>query len=171
MPLALDAVPLQREAEFRFTSRPNCSLTARGRKRVFRMIAAVTLIIACAFALLGYWLVLPFAGLEIGVLAWAFESLGRRSADFETLTIRADEVRLARKQGDLVERHEFNREWVRLIQEPAGGGRRARLALRSHGRETELGLFLSEEGRRALGGQLQAWLRPGSQEARTRRKF
>ena len=30
---------------------------------------------AIAFAVQGYWLVLPFAGLEIGLLAWALESL------------------------------------------------------------------------------------------------
>jgi hypothetical protein len=37
----------------------------------FLAIAAVSLGIATAFALAGAWPVLPFAGLELGALAWA----------------------------------------------------------------------------------------------------
>lgn len=160
MPPAPDAVPLRRESEFRFTSRPNCSLTARGRVRVFWAIAGMTLGIAATFAALGYWLTLPFAGLEIGVLAWAFQALGRRSGDFETLTIRGDEVKLARKRDEQVEQFDFNRQWVSLVQDRHGA--RVRVALRSHGREIDVGLFLDDEGRRALGRELQAWLRAGT---------
>jgi hypothetical protein len=43
-------------------------------------IAAVSLLIAVAFALAGAWLVLPFAGLELAGLAWALCHAARRRA-------------------------------------------------------------------------------------------
>jgi uncharacterized membrane protein len=161
MPLVLDDFSAKQEPGFCFTSRPNCSLTARGRKVVFWVIASVTLFIATVFAALGYWLTLPFAGLEIGVLAWAFESLGRQSGDFETLTIEQDEVRIERKRGDHRESLELNRQWVSLIQVKKQSGGQVRVALRSHGKETELGLFLTDEARSELGVKLQSWIKPG----------
>jgi len=43
-------------------------------------IAAVSLLIAVAFALAGAWLVLPFAGLELAGLAWALRHAARHHA-------------------------------------------------------------------------------------------
>lgn len=168
MPLVLDDFSAKLEPGFCFTSRPNCSLTAHGRKVVFWSIAAVTLLIAAVFAALGYWLTLPFAGLEIGVLAWAFESLGRQSGDFETLTIEDDEVRVERKRGGRQEHLRLNRQWVSLIQVKKQAGGHVRVALRSHGKETELGLFLTDEARSELGVNLQFWLKPGRKTNRLR---
>lgn len=124
--------------------------------------------IATVFATLGYWLTLPFAGLEIGVLAWAFESLGRQCGDFETLTIEDDEVRVERKRGDHQEYLRLNRQWVSLIQVKKQAGGQVRVALRSHGKETELGLFLTDEARSELGVKLQSWLKPGRETNRLR---
>jgi hypothetical protein len=45
---------------------------------VFLATAAVSLLIAVAFALAGAWLVLPFAGLELAGLAWALRRAARR---------------------------------------------------------------------------------------------
>ena len=47
---------------------------------VFLATAAVSLLIAVAFALAGAWLVLPFAGLELAGLAWALRHAARRCA-------------------------------------------------------------------------------------------
>ena len=126
----------------------------------FGVIAAVTLLVACAFGFLGCWPVLPFAGLEIGVLAWAFEAVGNRSGDYETIRIDGDVILVERRQGLNVERHSFNCHWVRLVNEKRRGGR-VELALRSHGRDTKLGLFLTDEGRMELAEELQTWLKPG----------
>ena len=41
-------------------------------------LAAVSLVIAGAFALAGAWLVLPFAGLELAGLGWALRHAGSR---------------------------------------------------------------------------------------------
>jgi uncharacterized membrane protein len=60
---------------FVFISRPNRSLSHTRQRAVFWGLAALCFGIAAVFAALGYWPVLPFAGLEIGLLAWAFETL------------------------------------------------------------------------------------------------
>lgn len=161
MPLALQAMDQKQETRFRFISRPNCSLSERERKMAFWVIAGVTMGIAAVFAGFGYWLTLPFAGLEVLVLAWAFDVLHKRSGDFEMLVIDDDEVLLERKSGGQEERFEFNRQWVSLVQNTDRLKGPIRLALRSHGRETELGLFLTEEARIELGKNLQSWLRSG----------
>lgn len=58
---------------------PNCSLSARGAGLFFGSLCLVSFGIAGSLALLGYWPVLPFAGLEMGLLGWAlWTSLQRR---------------------------------------------------------------------------------------------
>lgn len=161
MPLALDTYPQREQGRFSFYSRPNCSLTANGRKVVFGCIAAVTMLIASVFSWLGCWLILPFAGLEIGLLAWALDSLGKHSSDYESLSIVGDEMLLERRLGERLERQTFNCPWVQLVKVEMRPGGRVDLALRSHGRETKLGLFLTDEGRLELAEKLQAWLKSG----------
>ena len=50
---------------------PNCSLTPRSARRFVGGLALVTFMTAGFFALQGFWPILPFAGLEIGLLWWA----------------------------------------------------------------------------------------------------
>jgi uncharacterized membrane protein len=151
----------EEQGGFSFHSRPNCSLTQRERKHVFMLIAIVTMLIASIFSWLGYWLILPFAGLEIGVLAWAFESFCRRADDYESLHICGDEIQVERRQGKNLERRTLNSHWARLVIVGAKPGRRVELALLSHGQTTELGLFLTDEERMELAGELQAWISTG----------
>lgn len=113
--------------------------------------------IASAFAALGYWLVLPFAGLEIGLLAWAFEAIRARESDYESVTIRGDTLILEWHDGKRSGRREMNRHWARVICHCRRSGR-CRVSLRSHGKETELGQFLSDEGRLALAKILRRQL-------------
>jgi len=47
-------------------------MSPAGLLGAFAVLAAVTLAIGIGFALLGAWLVLPFAGLEVLALAVAF---------------------------------------------------------------------------------------------------
>jgi len=61
----------------------NASISPAALATVFALLAAATLGIAIAFAALGAWLILPFAGLETLVLAGAFLATARR---YEYLT-------------------------------------------------------------------------------------
>lgn len=140
---------------FVFQSRPNHSLTHGQQRFVFWSLAAVCLATSGSFALLGYWLILPFAGLEIGLLAWALEALRSQEGDYETLTIEGDVVVLEWHAGTRGERREMNRQWARVVCDCRTPGRDCRLSLSSHGRETKVGQYLSDEARLQLAATLR----------------
>lgn len=142
----------------RFRSCPNCSLSERQCKVVFWSIAGVTFSIAAIFSALGYWLILPFAGLEIGVLAWAFDSLGRHRRDFELLEIVGDELFMESRQGDKTSKACVNRYWAQLVVQKDSVSGHVRLTVCSHGRGNEIGLFLDDEDRMRLCDSLKTWL-------------
>lgn len=140
---------------FVFQSRPNHSLTHSQQRFVFWSLAAVCFATASGFALLGYWLVLPFAGLEIGLLAWALGALRSQEGNYETLTIEGDVVVLEWRAGTDGERREMNRQWARVVCDCGTPGRNCRLSLSSHGRETKVGQYLSDEARLQLAATLR----------------
>ena len=143
---------------FVFHSRPHCSLTRAQERLVFRSLAALCLAVAIALALLGFWPVLPFAGLEIGLLAWALEAQRRREDDYETLVIDGDALVLEWRIGRRSGRREMNRQWARVVLACSAPGRNCRLCVISHGSETEVGHYLSDEARRQLAATLRSKL-------------
>lgn len=145
-------------ADFALTARPNNSLSAESRRRVLGGIVGVILAVSIGFASFGAWPVLPFAGLEIAVLVWAFRWMDRHAGDFERIVISGDRVVLEAADGGRAWCHEFNRYWASLAvrRDPAGGG--VRLALRSHGREVQFGRFLNEDERAVVAQELRSRL-------------
>lgn len=143
---------------FVFESTPNHSLTRSQERLVFWGLAILCCVAPGFFAWLGYWLMLPFAGLEIGLLAWAFAALRRREGDYEKLLIDGDSVVLEWHAGGRSERREMNRKWARVQCDCRTPGRNCRLTVMSHGRATEVGLYLSDEDRLELGATLRSKL-------------
>lgn len=140
---------------FVFQSRPNHSLTHRQQQLVFWSLATISFVSASGLTLLGYWPILPFAGLEIGLLAWAWGNLRNREGNYETLTIEGDVIVLEWQDGSSGERREMNRQWARVICDCGTPGRNCRLSLSSHGRETRVGQYLSDEARLQLAETLR----------------
>ncbi len=143
-------------AEFLLVARRNNSLSSTERFLVFAFLFVVSIGIACAFAAFGAWLVLPFAGIEMLVLYLAFRYVDRHAADYERVAIDGDRVEVERHEAGRTQRYEFNLCWARVVASGDGG----RLALRSHGRELEIGHTLSDAQRldlaRALKRRLQS---------------
>lgn len=140
---------------YSITARRNCSMSSSGRVFVFGVLFSVSLGISTGFALLGAWLIMPFAGLEMLVLYWAFRYMERHAGDFERITICGDRLTVECAQIDEVRRYEFNRYWAQIALRPDPEGRGCRLTLRSHGREVEFGTFLIDSERMALAHQLR----------------
>lgn len=143
---------------FIFKSRPNHSLTRSQEGLAFWSLATLCCAMALGFALMGYWLTLPFAGLEIGLLGWAFKVLRSRAGDYESLVIEGDVVVLEWHAGTLGERREMNRQWASVRCDCRAPGRDCRLTLNSHGRATEIGHYLSDDGRLQLAATLRGKL-------------
>ncbi len=139
--------------------RPNRSLSWKGAQAVVCGIALVSFTIAGAFASLGYWLPLPFAGLEIGALAAGFYFASLRAHEREEIAI--DEDAIALRRGGRVLRTLFRapRAWARVQLNPARyRGHPSRLLLCARDREVEIGAGLSEIERARLARLLRARL-------------
>jgi len=144
---------------FVFRSCPNHSLTRPQERLAFWSLAALCFATAIGFALLGYWLILPFAGFEIGLLAWAFRTLRNHAGDYESLMIVGDVVVLEWHCGHRGGgRRELNRQWARVVCNCRTPGRNCRLSLSSHGHATELGQYLNDEARLQLAATLRSRL-------------
>lgn len=138
-----------------FTRRIN-SLRARDCSWVFGSLAVFSLTVAVVFAALGAWLILPFAGLEAVALYLAYNWIMRHAQDSEQLVIRGDAVTLAVREASHTQRYEFNRVWARLVINQRAQD--VRLAVRSHGREVEVGRYLDGGGRQRLARELKSRL-------------
>ena len=150
MTAGMDCSELVDAAGFERVARRNNSLSSTGRILVFAFLFIVSVGIAGAFAILGAWLILPFAGLEMLGLYWAFRYVDRHAADYERIEIAGDRVRVEQFEAGRAVSHEFNRCWAQIVASPGG----ARLALRSHGREIEIGRHVNDDERLALAREL-----------------
>ena len=136
--------------------RPNCSLSVRGAQLFFLSACLAPLGIAAFLALRGFWPVLPFAGLELALLGWALRgSLARRFCA-ESVTLTAEEVSIESRRRGASAHVVFPRHWAQVkLRRPAARLHPSRLVIESHGRQCELGSFLTEEERRGLALRLQ----------------
>jgi uncharacterized membrane protein len=111
--------------------------------------------IATGFVLAGAWLVLPFAGLELLALSFAFYYINCHSGDYESITIEGDKLAIEKHSYKKTSEIVFNRYWARVLLRDLPGGDQA-LLLRSHGKEVEFGrYFMNNDQRLALAEQLK----------------
>jgi uncharacterized membrane protein len=142
-------------AEHRIELAPNCSLTPRAARLFVGSLATVTFAVAGFFALQGFWPVLPFAGLEIGLLAWAVRASMRRGSEREVIVVSEAQVVVERRSPNGSRLSVFPRHWARVtLRDPQPAQHPSRLTIESHGRSCEVGRFLTEDERRRLADRL-----------------
>ena len=101
-------------------------------------------------------MVLPFAGLEMGVLGVCLYLGARRCAVCEVISIRDDVVEIQKGRRAPVQVCRFQRAWARVnMWRPVSGWLPSRLTIRSHGREVEIGADLNEDERESLARELR----------------
>jgi uncharacterized membrane protein len=144
-------------AEYCQTTTRNVSLSRAGRRLFLGLIFLNTGILAIAWAIAGAWPILPFAGLELGLLAYAFHYVGKFDGDFERLTIDGTTVTVETCERGVIRRHNFNRPWVRLVCVEQGN--RCHLGLQYRGHEFRLGKLMNDEQRSAWGRELRNQIR------------
>ncbi len=139
---------------YQVTFKPNCALTTAQKKQVVMLLTLIPCCIAIGFVMIGMWLVLPFVGLEIAALAFAFYYVNSHESDFERISIAGDSLVVERgtKQGS--HQYQLNPYWVKVVRRELPNGE-LRLSLLSHGREIEVGRYLTKEQREILAEQLQ----------------
>jgi len=135
---------------------PNCSLSVRGARLFFVAACIAPFGIAGVLALKGFWPVLPFAGLEMALLAWALTVCLERRFHSQTITVTEDDVHIDTRARAHSEHVVFPRHWAQVkLRRSAARLHPSRLTIESHGRQCELGSFLTEEERRGLALRLQ----------------
>jgi uncharacterized membrane protein len=132
------------DAGFRVVLKRNCSISPRGLLLVFALLAALALGIASAFAALGAWLILPFAGLELALLGAAFWLTARHATDYERIERVRDRLTVDVSEGEQLRRYEFD-------------ARRSRVQLGEAGQV----LLCAPLARLEIGRHLEAASRPG----------
>lgn len=118
-------------------------------------MSVTSLGIALVFAWQGLWMILPFAGLEMLVLAVAFYQVHKKACSREVISFDTDDIRV--EVGRDAPEHVciFQRAWTQvLLQTPSIKGYPSKLFLRSGGRQLELGACLNDDERQALHDHL-----------------
>lgn len=142
-------------ADFEIVARPNSSLTAEGRVFAVMVIAVISLAVAIGFSLIGAWFVLPFAGLELVGIGYAFYYIHCHSQDYESIVIVGDQISIEKKSDKAVSKMVFNRYWAKVLLRNAPSGDQM-LSLRSHGKEVDFGrCYMTNDQRLALAKQLK----------------
>ena len=142
---------------FSLIAKRNCSLQHAERSRAFWLLALAPALIAVAFVSIGAWPIVPFVGLELGVLYVAFRRFGRRADDYEMVTLEGDRLVVESNTPGSRRRFESNRYWTQVVIHR--DVRSCRIALRSHGREIEFGTLLNDGARLEAARRLQDLLR------------
>jgi uncharacterized membrane protein len=135
---------------------PNCSLTQKSARTFFLLVCIVPCGVSAFLATRGFWPILPFAGLELAVLGWALNVSLERRFHRQTIVVTEADVSVATCERSRTEHVVFPRHWAQVkLRRPAARLHPSRLTIESHGRQCELGSFLTEEERRGLALRLQ----------------
>ena len=142
-----------------FELRPNSSLTPRAAAWFYGSLVAVLLCVAIGCAALGFWPVLPFAGLEAAVLLGAVTWVQRRAKAREYIRVDAESVVVEKFTGagrnTSRRAYAFQRPWTRVeLRDGRPAHWPSRLLFSSRGRSVEVGAFLTNGERRGLKERL-----------------
>lgn len=133
-----------------------CSMTPAQNRLAFLLLAGVSLAVSTLATALGATLALPFAGIELALVAWALVVHARHARDREAIELAAGRLTVERCDGARTERVELNGAWARI--EPACGNC-ALIGICGQGRRIEVGRFVRPELRPQLARELCRALR------------
>ncbi len=147
-------VALNVDSTYSVIFKPNSSLTASGKLKAILLLSVIPCLIGIGFSIIGAWLVIPFVGLEITALAYAFYFVNAHESDYERITIDGDKLVVEWCNQKRIIQHVLNPYWTKLVRhESLNGG--LNLGFVSHGKEVEIGRYLTSKQRQTLAEQLQ----------------
>jgi len=146
----------------RFVIRPNCALSWRRTKHLIWLFAACFAAVGGGFVAIGAWLVLPFAGLELVVLATGFYLSALAGHRREVIEISGPVLRVMRGGHRLAEVARFPSNWTQVVlRRDPRGWYPSRLLLRCHGRCLRVAAMVVEDEREELAAVLERRLGAG----------
>lgn len=133
----------------------NCSLTPRQLLQWYLSLCLVTLVVATGFLIAGFWIVLPFAGLELLLVGIAFVVYARHATDYEMIDLKPNQLELVKVDGSKVMRFSWSPQWAKLSY---NGKYKAPLIFSYKGQHIKIGKFIAEKDKSALHHELKAAL-------------
>ena len=147
--------PIGQRAGQRFVVQPNHSISWSDTVLIYIGILAVSVIVAGGFALLGLWMVLPFAGLEMMLVAVVLYRCALRARFYEIIAIDNDRIKIERNCNRPGQPISFQRYWARVqLVPPSRRNEASRLLVSSHGKSVEIGTWLNETEKKELADDL-----------------
>ncbi len=138
-----------------FLIRPNKSMTVRGMVVFVCLVGLAVLLVAVRFVLLGAWVVLPFAILEVALLAVGFWLYERTSRYRETVKVSRKNFIITKDSVRGRETSRFDSYWVKVILRPDPvNWYPSHLFVRSRGKQVEIGACLTNQERKELSKAL-----------------
>lgn len=130
---------------------PNRSISWPQLVRVYLFTCFISFSIASIFVFLGYWVVLPFSGLEMLALGAALYWTNRMIYRQEVINFINGRVKIEKGCSYPEESWEFDSNWVQINVHKTGGLHEKTLVfMGSHGKYVELGSFLDESEKESL---------------------
>ena len=140
---------------------PNCALSDDQARLFMGSLVVGTLIVSGSIALAGFWLVLPFAGLELLAVGYALSLSMRRGRYKEVLRVFNDQLVVEKGVQTVEERVEFPRYWASVKLVPSRvASYPSRLIVSCMGKSLEIGEFLTEAERIGLSKRLASLVGP-----------
>lgn len=122
---------------------------------VLLAVVAMNVVVAIPCVLRGLWPVTPFMGLDVALLAWAFQASHKWAQQSEHILVTPSLLSIAKRppKGEAQE-IALNPYWARVTMEDPPG-RASRLSVWSHGKGVYLGRFLAPEERASFAERLK----------------
>ncbi len=144
------------EHQYDFLIRPNRSMTAKGMSLFVVFVGLAVFLVAMRFALLGAWVILPFAILEVVLFAVAFWWYEKASRYRETIKLSKNNILITKESLKFRKSWQFNPYWVQVKLLPnANNWYPSQLLIRSQGKQVEIGSCLTNQERQELSEALK----------------
>ena len=128
---------------------PNRSATWQQTKLIIFVMIAIVMIIAVAWAFVGAWFVLPFAGLEVGLFAFLMYRVSRYTYSKQVVFVNKNDVVIEEGFSKNRIRQVLNRKNLHVAYwESELDWELPRIALKNEHNELEIGKFLNLEDRK-----------------------
>lgn len=135
---------------------PNASLSRQANILLFLSLTIIILVVAAGFTLMGYWVILPFAGLELAALATALVYVDYQNQYREVVHVNDHTVKVESGYRKAQSACEFKRGWTSvLLRDESKHNRPSKLVLRSAGKQVEIGACLASDDRKDLWRELK----------------
>lgn len=133
------------------TLQPNRSANWRQNKIIIMVMAAFVMSIAIAWSIVGVWVILPFAGLEVGLLAFLMYRVSYSTYQKQIITIHPNKVIFQAGVYYPKRYVSFAREQLTIkTKEPKTAYEQTTITLEDQQQKVEIGIFLNQQDRKTI---------------------